>query len=452
MKSTPGRGDEDSGELICIMGTPVSSGNRGVLALGSSLLNLCVEASPTSNVTLLLGNRDSKPVAFLILGSVREIPVVNARLSPNARPRDHLFLILVASLAYRYLPLPPLRKWIGDSIPWIGTVRRAKFIGDIRGGDSFSDIYGFRRYFFGFLMAWSVILVHGSIVQFPQTYGPFKTRLSRWMARFLLLRSSIAFARDKESQRIAQTLVGDFPKIKLSPDVAFALEPKVPLNIVPYPKPTSNGLQASPIVNAASPDVSVAGINVNGLMYSGGYTRSNMFGLRLDYRNFLLRIIELLLIEHSGQIWLIPHTYAAEGSVESDPDACKAVFNQLPEAQRARVRIITGIYDQHEIKGVIGKCTFLIASRMHACIAALSQGIPCIGIAYSSKFAGVFDSVGVGSWVIDARTADPSDALSIIQALYRSRDENRVALLDRVTKAKEELRCLFRQLCVEATI
>ena len=65
--------------------------------------------------------------------------------------------------------------------------------------------------------------------------------------------------------------------------------------------------------------------------------------------------------------------------------------------------IVDREYDQHEIKGVIGMCDFFVGSRMHACIGALSQGIPCVGVAYSMKFRGVFESVGVADWVVDSR-------------------------------------------------
>jgi colanic acid/amylovoran biosynthesis protein len=441
----PGIRENDG--TICIMGTPVSSGNRGVLALGSSLINLCIEASPTSAVALLLGNRDSKSVPFLVLGAFRDIPVINARLSPRARPRDHLALILLGALVFRLVPINLVRHRIAEYFPWIGAIRKAKFVGDIRGGDSFSDIYGFRRFFFGFLMALSVLLVRGSMIQFPQTYGPFKTGLSRWMARFLLRRSSIVFARDKNSQRIAQELIGGSPQVQLSPDVAFALEPKVPKEITFYPIRVNRGPQCEPLTHGTISDGSIVGINVNGLMYSGGYSRSNMFGLKLDYRSFLLELVTTFLQEHSGDIWLIPHTYAASGNVESDPDACRAVFQQIPDSQRHRISIIDGTYNQHEIKGIIGKCSFVVASRMHACIAALSQGVPCVGIAYSSKFAGVFESVGVGSWIIDARTAEPADALCRVRSLYRSRADSRIALLDQVDKARKELREVFKRLC-----
>ena len=38
-------------------------------------------------------------------------------------------------------------------------------------------------------------------------------------------------------------------------------------------------------------------------------------------------------------------------------------------------------YDQHAIKSIIGRCDFFIGSRMHACIAALSQKIPTAAVA-----------------------------------------------------------------------
>ena len=80
-----------------------------------------------------------------------------------------------------------------------------------------------------------------------------------------------------------------------------------------------------------------------------------------------------MLAEHRGELWLFPHTYVPIDSVESDPAGCRQVFEILPESLQQRVRIIAREYVPHEIKGVIGLCDFFIGSRMHACIAALSQ-------------------------------------------------------------------------------
>ncbi len=93
----------------------------------------------------------------------------------------------------------------------------------------------------------------------------------------------------------------------------------------------------------------------------------------------------------------------------------------IPAEFRDRIYLISKKYNQHEIKGVIGTCDFFVGSRMHACIAALSQGIPTIGVAYSKKFRGVFESMNAGDWVIDARSTDSSSAVDKILAYIQKK-------------------------------
>jgi colanic acid/amylovoran biosynthesis protein len=422
---------------ICIMGTPVSSGNRGVLALGASLIDLCSGASQRSEVRLLLGHRDSQPVNFRVNGRWQSIPIVNIRLSPCARPREHFLWVLSMSVIFRLVDLPGVRRQIAASTPWIKALTEADLVGDVHGGDSFSDIYGLSGFLQTFLMDWTVVLVKGTMVQFPQTYGPYKSTLARRLARFLLRRSALVIARDRQSQKIAQDLVGSERSVLLSPDVAFSLQSIRPEHIAldpPLGGPVPGG---------------VIGVNINGLMYHGGYTRNNMFGLKLDYAAFLPRLIDLLLRESSGEIWLVPHTFAPPGHVESDPDASQEVRDTLPPEHRSRVRIVTGEYDQHEIKGVIGQCHFFIGSRMHACIAALSQGVPCVGVAYSMKFAGVFESVGMRDWVVDGREVTDEFAIAKVLELYRRRESVGMTLAGRATQARAELHEVFRKLFSE---
>ncbi|MDB6093002.1 MAG: hypothetical protein JWM32_564 [Verrucomicrobia bacterium] len=419
---------------IAVMGTPVTSGNRGVLALGASVLNLCDQAAPGQKLTLLLLKKDNTPAEFRVGGKLQQISIVNARRSPKSKPREHIAWVILMAMIHRLIPLRGVRAAIENSTPWIKTIARARFVGDIHGGDSFSDIYGLPRLIENFLMDWTVLLVKGTMVQFPQTYGPYKRRSARWMAAHLLKHSSVIIARDKESQRIAQDLVGPDKQVLLSPDVAFSLESVRPEKIELDPPLTG------PIPSG------VIGLNVNGLMYHGGYTRKNMFGLKMDYASFLPDVVTALLQVHPGELWLVPHTFAADGNVESDPEASRKLRALLPEALRSRVRIINRAYDQYEIKGVIAQCEFFVGSRMHACIAALSQGVPCVGVAYSMKFAGVFESVGMRDWVIDGRTASNAEAVARVVQLYHERNAVKSALKSRADDARAQLRRVFQQL------
>ena len=98
------------------------------------------------------------------------------------------------------------------------------------------------------------------------------------------------------------------------------------------------------------------------------------------------------------------------------------------------------------IKGVIGLCDFFIGSRMHACIAALSQGIPTVAVAYSPKFKGVFDSIGTGDMVIDATSVDMETAIEAICNHFQKYEHLKIVLKDTVETAKSELFERFREI------
>jgi polysaccharide pyruvyl transferase WcaK-like protein len=291
-----------------------------------------------------------------------------------------------------------------------------------------------KRFIFGFIAASTVLLVHGKLVLFPQTYGPYKSLLARILARILVRNSSTIVARDTRSREVAASLAAPRQRIKLSPDVAFALEAARPESLVLDP-PTGTPL-----------DEGVIGINVNGLMYNGGYTRANMFGLKLDYPLFLRELVSTLAKESGGRILLVPHTYAPLQDVESDNAACIALRDALPAEVKEKVSIVAAEYDQHEIKGVIGQCGFFVGSRMHSCIAALSQGVPCVGVAYSGKFQGVFESVGAGEWVVDGREVSTTQAVERIAALFQERQKIREPLRSRATAARSDLAVVFKDL------
>lgn len=420
--------------LYAIMGTHVWGGpygNLGVNALCCSLLRL-IQSADNQASFVLLGSHTS-PADHTRLrpsGQFFDIPLVKSRLAFSSGRRNLIFIV-TASLLYRIIPHRTFRSFLKNRIPWIDQISSARFVGDICGGDSFSDIYGLKRLTLSFLAELSVVLVNRTIVFFPQTYGPYESRLSRCMAKFILKRAGTIVARDKESQRIAQNLVGAERNVLLSPDVAFALWATKPesLKLLPeYSFPSEHH---------------TIGINVNGLMANGGYSGDNMFGLSLDYRTFLPALLIKLLQATDAKIVLIPHTITKAESVESDNAANKWLHDQLPEEYKHRVHYVVSLHDCHETKGIIGQCDFFIGSRMHSCIAALSQGVPCVGVAYSMKFRGVFESVGSEAWVIDGRKATNAEAISQIMELYQQRASHRPRLMEMARQAELKLMNIF---------
>lgn len=418
----------------CLLGASLSTGNRGVSALCASTVRLVTEAKPNAQMTLLIGSRNADPLTLLVNDTPRRINVVNNRLSPKAKRNEHLVWIVVMALLYRLLPIRSIRKKISDSTPWIKAAVEAEFVGEIRGGDSFSDIYGLRRFISGTIPLLTVIWVRGSAVLLPQTYGPFKGRLARVLARYVLRHSSTILSRDTDSMKVVEQLTNGRRKAAFCPDVAFVLESITPAN--PQIEPPLPQQKTGCLI----------GINVNGLVYNGGYTRANMFGLKLDYRKYLADLLQTLLADPDNRILLVPHTFAPDGSAESDPGASRELLNALPAELKSRVHIVTHPYNQNEIKGIVRLTDFFIGTRMHACIAAISQCIPTVAVAYSKKFAGVFDSVGVGECVVDARTVSNDEAMRRTLEIFKQRQQFASTLPPRIDAARAILRDTFAKI------
>lgn len=413
---------------VGVLGTPLASGNRGVHALVESLVYLCGRISPNYDVTIFGSHRGAREYSMTPDGSAKVVKVSKWRLTLADGFQHNLLCIVLASFLYRLIPLQRLRSWLARNVTWIGDLIECDFVGDIRGGDSFSDIYGLKRFVVASLPVLSVVLVKGTLVHFPQTYGPFKSMLAKAIARYLLRRSSAVIARDSASQAFAQQLLGGFGMVAKTPDVAFALTPVEP-NLSPSDFTAINSKNGSITV----------GVNVNGLMYNGGYNRGNMFNLQLDYRVFVHDLVVALCELPDVKVILVPHTIAPAKEVESDNEACRILRESFPNPIKQKVEVLLGDYNCHEVKWIIGRCDFFIGSRMHACIAALSQAVPCVGVAYSMKFKGVFETVGVSDHIVDARGCNCETAIKWVLRCFEKRKDTRHVLAVRAVAARDAL-------------
>src|SRR5260370_8273194 len=130
----------------------------------------------------------------------------------------------------------------------------------------------------------------------------------------------------------------------------------------------------------------------------GGYTHKNMFGLKDDYNELMKRLIEFFIHSRGTTVLLVPHVFGGvEDNSESDSVACETVYRSLQPVYGNKILLVSGRYDQNEIKYIIGMCDFFVGSRMHACIAALSQSIPVLAISYTAKFICSFPPFSLSS-------------------------------------------------------
>jgi polysaccharide pyruvyl transferase WcaK-like protein len=191
----------------------------------------------------------------------------------------------------------------------------------------------------------------------------------------------------------------------------------------------------------------IIGVNVSGLLFIGGYKRDDTFGLQQRYIDFTYKAIEMMMNETTARLLLIPHTLGT-GS-ESDSNVCAQLYEELKDKFPGRIGYVRGYYSAAEMKHIIGHCNFFMGARMHACIGALSQGIPAISLAYSRKFIGVLDTLGVPDLVIDLRETGLETALWKVRDLYNTRTETAAVLKAKMPEVRRTILNLPAEMCDE---
>ncbi|MBN2020391.1 MAG: polysaccharide pyruvyl transferase family protein [Sedimentisphaerales bacterium] len=400
---------------IGFLGASLGGGNLGVRALAESAMKCVVSRWPDAEVTLLGTGSTEGSYNVELLGRTYSVETMAIRICPNVFLACHIFVLLLLAWIFRMIPSRRLKEYLLSRNACARKLVSMDLVVDISGGDSFSDIYGIGRFLKRFLLKLLVVQFGKKLVLLPQTYGPFKHAVPRLIGKYVLKHADIIYARDKESRDYVCRLLGRedvSERVRLMPDVAFVLDPKKPGTIeVDFQK------------ERRQRNLFVVGLNISGLLFNGGYSKGNMFGLAIDYRRLIDRVIDDVLKRDNTVVVLIPHVYGKKGSVENDYEVCRQVYAGISEKYAGRIFLNGRQYDHKETKNLIGDCDLLIGSRMHACIAAMSQTVPAVGLAYSRKFRGVFESAGVETLVIDMRTNDED---KIMEEITRAIDKRNV--------------------------
>jgi len=397
---------------IGLIGATLETPNLGVSVLATGAVGCVQSAFPESDVFFLDYAREGTVRMVATGKGTVQVPLVNMRFSKKVWLSNNLSTLLLAAVVLRVLPFGGLRKWMMQKNSCLREICSADLFGAVAGGDSFSDLYGCGRFLYVALPQVLVLLLGKRLVLLPQTYGPFQRRWTRFVAAWIVSHAERAWCRD---QRSLAELKGSGPhheEADFCYDMGFGIDSIAP-----------ECLAVDGIYPVGSKRPHLVGMNISGLLFRNGYSGKNEFKMLTNYVQLVHAIIELLLASPETTLILVPHVYGAGEDSESDATACEQVFAELRSRYPGRIGVLRGEYGPNEIRFVIGLCEFFVGSRMHACIAAVSQCIPAVSIAYSDKFRGVMREAGVDSLVADARTCPLEDTLAVVQHGFERRAE-----------------------------
>lgn len=413
---------------ICLIGAPLNTGNMGVSALASGTFTSALHSYPDAEVFMLDYSREPGGHQIFVGGKPRQVELVNIRFSKKFYLQNNVARLLTSAMIARILPEGWRVKLLSKN-PYLKRILGADIVLAIGGGDSFSDIYGMGRLLYVALPQLLVLQLKKPLALLPQTLGPFKGGMAKAIARYIMRNAAAVFSRDRTSFDEAGRLLGEKRgKLIFSYDMAFAMEAISPRREILERLPQRNG---RPVV----------GLNVSGLLMMGGYSQDNMFGLKCNYPELIHRIVEYFVLEQNADVLLVAHVFGFDA--ESDTAGCRQVHEQFKSRFPGRVSLCEGEFNQHEIKHVIGGCDFFLGARMHACIAAISQSVPAVCMAYSRKFIGVMESIGCPELVADLCAANNDEAMARIADVFARREMIRKRLDARIPEVRADVLALF---------
>jgi polysaccharide pyruvyl transferase WcaK-like protein len=345
----------------------LSSGNLGVGALTESHLAILMRLADLTGLKLRLD---------VLAPNQNSVPELSAEISARGHSlQSHVVRVFRRDFRER--------------------VSACDLILDIGAGDSFATIYGFKRFFYYWLSKNVTVACGVPLILSPQTIGPFDSWYSRAMARQVMRRCQKVFARD----HLSRTYLGELGLDAVAADatdVAFAL---------PFGR---LDLGATSMVRV--------GVNVSGLLFSGGYTGDNQFGLSLDYPATLRALLTRFTAMGNVEVHLVSHVIEPQRPVEDDLAAARTLA-----AEFSGVVLAPAFTRPSEAKSYIAGLDFFTGARMHACIAALSSGVPVVPMAYSRKFNGLFGTLGYPR-LADCKADTQDQVVAKIMQAFEERD------------------------------
>jgi polysaccharide pyruvyl transferase WcaK-like protein len=318
--------------------------------------------------------------------------------------------------------LGPLGKVLNEGVRIIDS---CDAVLDVSGGDSFSDIYGLKR-FSSVYWPKQIALARGRpLILMPQTYGPYRNPKVLALATSVTRGAAMAWARDPNSFMAMKRLLGptfDVATHRQGVDMAFGLAPRDAMGRIP--SQLAAWLAESP---HCSP---LVGINVSGLIYNDPERARTKYHLVADYREVMAEFVARVLESTPARIVLISHVMDRPGHYESDLEACMNIAGAIQGTAAERVMVAPVDLDQSEVKWLISRMDWFCGTRMHSTIAALSSGIPTAAVAYSDKTLGVFATCGQASQVFDPRALGTTEVIDGLMRSFLDRDFLRKTLAD----------------------
>ena len=335
---------------VAVLGIDLRSSNKGCAALAYSFMNILNEIAKKNGITLKVSIIIPLSVSNCVQ-SLKSFERFDKQYTPECSYSNLVFIVR----NYRY---------IKNTLIIDPRAYKCDIAFDFTAGDSFTDIYGQKRFYERTNIKQKFIRKHIPLVLGSQTIGPFNDKKVKKIASDVINECREVFVRDQLSFDYTEKISNRTPI--LTTDVAFFLD--YDRNRFTF---DSNKIKI--------------GLNVSGLLWN----ESTRMGVTVNYKEYCCNIIESFLMDSKYEVHIINHVITDDLSIKDNdlvPSAeLKKRYPKLIISPKFRTPM--------DAKSYISNMDCFIGARMHATIGAFSSGVAVIPFSYSRKFEGLFESL-----------------------------------------------------------
>ncbi len=357
------------GRRFAIIGATIS-GNKGAEAMLRAAVHHLSELAPGTSFYVL----SVYPAEDRRLNRDPRLEIVPCKPLPLA------FIVIPLCCLHRLLAALHLpRGWLRRA-PAVRALLDADLVVDVA-GISFSDGRGV-IVLYNAAMILPALLLERKLLKAAQALGPFRTPMNRWLARRCLPRVSAIVARGAITQSHLRDLgLGDVP---VCADVAFAM-----------PVDSEAAASADSLCQDTFFHSHLIGVSPSTVVERYCAKRG------IDYTAIMAGFVDHVTETYGANVVIFAHA--------ARPGGAKSRTNDLPTCGRVyqgvrakdRCRFLDVALSAGELRHIIGKTRFFLASRFHAMISGLAMGVPTLLVGWSHKYLEVLDMFELGEWQMD---------------------------------------------------
>ena len=291
-----------------------------------------------------------------------------------------LRLLLITSLAFLHRVFRffrPLARLL-EREPAIRALAQADLVLDV-GGITFSD--GREKYLpFNIVTILPSLLMGRRTIKCSQAMGPFEHRTNRACAKWLLPKLDRILARGEQTENHLLSL--DLTNVSRASDLAFATDREAVAmeRILTY---------------CGQSTKQRVGVSPSSVLYK------KCRRLEIDYIGIMALFCSALQRQWDLEVVLMPH------SIRLDTERLKN--NDLPIVRRiadaaekkGRLIVVGGDLSGAEMRALIQRCDYYVASRFHAMVSALAVGVPLIVFGWGHKYFEVLKDFQMQDYALD---------------------------------------------------